>query len=217
MVRCRSVFNVTLIVGLVLFLPLRAAAQVPAPEAFFGFKMGADGKLADWPAITKYFETVAAASPRVELVDVGPTTEGRRIIGAIISSAENIKNLSALQAANRLLADPRRLADEGERQTVLSGAKAVIAIGCSIHASEIGATQSANDLLYELATAGDARTVEILDRIVVILMPSLNPDGHQSGDRLAHEDARHAVRRRPDAVVVPASTWATTSTATPSC
>ena len=59
----RIVFNVTLIVGLVLFLPLRAAAQVPAPEAFFGFKMGADGKLADWPAITKYFETVAAASP----------------------------------------------------------------------------------------------------------------------------------------------------------
>ena len=63
-----------------------AAAQVPAPEAFFGFKMGTDGRLADWASITKYFETVAAASPRVELVDVGPTTEGRRIIGAIISS-----------------------------------------------------------------------------------------------------------------------------------
>jgi hypothetical protein len=179
MSRCRSVFRVTLLLGLFLLLPLRAAAQVPAPEAFFGFKMGTDGRLADWASITKYFETVAAASPRVELVDVGPTTEGRRIIGAIISSAENIGNLSALQSSNRLLADPRKLGDESERQSVMSRAKAVVAIGCSIHASEIGATQSANDLLYELATADDARTVELLDRIVVILMPSLNPDGHQ--------------------------------------
>ena len=169
----------TLLLYFLLVLAGTSAAQVPAPEAFFGFKMGTDGRLADWASITKYFETVAAASPRVELVDVGPTTEGRRIIGAIISSPENIKNLSALQSNNRLLADPRRLGDEGERQTVVTGAKAVVAIGCSIHASEIGATQSANDLLYELATAGDARTAELLDRIVVILMPSLNPDGHQ--------------------------------------
>jgi hypothetical protein len=173
------VLTVTLVVGFLFVLPIPAAAQVPAPEVFFGFKMGTDGRLADWASITKYFEAVAAASPRVELVDVGPTTEGRRIIGAVISSAENIKNLAALQAGNRLLADPRRLADEGERQAALSSAKAVVAIGCSIHASEIGATQSANDLLYELATAGDARTVDMLDRLIIILMPSLNPDGHQ--------------------------------------
>ncbi|MFO7692667.1 MAG: M14 family metallopeptidase [Vicinamibacterales bacterium] len=178
MSRCRSVINVTLILGLLVLLPLGAAAQVPTPEAFFGFKMGADGKLADWPSISRYFETVAAASPRVELVDVGPTTEGRRIIGAIISSIDNIRNLPTLQIDNRLLADPRKLANEREVQAIMTGAKAVVAIGCSIHASEIGATQSANDLLYELATADDERTVGMLDRVVVILIPSLNPDGH---------------------------------------
>jgi hypothetical protein len=171
-------FNVVLVLCLVLAAPLPAAAQVPTPEAFFGFKMGADGKLADWPSITKYFETVAAASPRVELVDIGPTTEGRRMIGAIISSVDNIRNLSTLQIDNRLLADPRKLANDREVQAIMTGARAVIAIGCSIHASEIGATQSANDLLYELATANDEQTVQTLDRIVVILIPSLNPDGH---------------------------------------
>ena len=81
------------------------------------------------------------------------------MIGAIISSPENIRNLSTLQIDNRLLADPRRLANDREVQAIMTGAKAVVAIGCSIHASEIGATQSANDLLYELATADDARTV----------------------------------------------------------
>jgi hypothetical protein len=178
MSRSKRVFYGTLVLGLFLFLPVLAAAQVPTPEAFFGFKMGTDGKLADWPSIQKYFETVAAASPRVELVDVGPTTEGRRIIAAIISSPDNIKDLSNLQIDNRLLADPRRLANDREVQAIMSGARAVVAIGCSIHASEIGATQSANDLLYELATATDERTEAVLRNLIVILMPSLNPDGH---------------------------------------
>jgi len=178
MSRCGSVLKITLVLVLLLLAPLGAAAQLPSPEAFFGFKMGTDGRLADWPSITKYFETVAAASPRVELVDIGPTTEGRRIIGAIISSIENINNLPALQIDNRLLADPRKLANDREVQAILTGAKAIVAIGCSIHASEIGATQSANDLLYELASANDERTVQLLDRVVVILIPSLNPDGH---------------------------------------
>jgi len=178
MSRSKRVFYGTLVLGLFLFLPVLAAAQVPTPEAFFGFKMGTDGKLADWPSIQKYFEIVAAASPRVELVDVGPTTEGRRIIAAIISSPDNIKDLSNLQIDNRLLADPRRLANDREVQAIMSGARAVVAIGCSIHASEIGATQSANDLLYELATATDERTEAVLRDLIVILMPSLNPDGH---------------------------------------
>jgi hypothetical protein len=162
----------------VLCAPVAALAQVPTPESFFGFRMGADGRLAEWPAIQQYFETVATASPRVEMVDVGPTTEGRRMIAAIISSAENIRNLANLQIDNRLLADPRRLANDREVQAILTGARAVVAIGCSIHASEIGATQSASDLLYELATATDARTAAMLDQVIVILIPSLNPDGH---------------------------------------
>jgi hypothetical protein len=178
MSRSKAVFYVTLVLAFPLLAAAPAFAQVPTPEAFFGFKMGTDGKLADWPSIQKYFETVAAASPRVELVDVGPTTEGRRIIAAIISSPENIKDLSNLQIDNRLLADPRRLANDREVQAIMTGARAVVAIGCSIHASEIGATQSANDLLYELATATDERTEAVLRNLIVILMPSLNPDGH---------------------------------------
>ncbi len=178
MSRRNTAFRITLLLAL-LILPGRSSAQeIPTPETFFGFRMGADGRLADWPSIQKYFETVAAASPRVELVDVGPTTEGRRIIAAIISSVENIKNLSNLQIDNRLLADPRRLANDREVQAITSGARAVVAIGCSIHASEIGATQSANELLFDLATANDERTVAMLDDLIVVLLPSLNPDGH---------------------------------------
>ena len=65
-----------------LAVSVSAGAQAPAgiqtPEAAFGFRMGADRELADWPALQRYFETIAAASDRVELVDAGPTTEGRQ-------------------------------------------------------------------------------------------------------------------------------------------
>jgi hypothetical protein len=153
-------------------------AGVPTPEAHFGFRMGADGRLAGADAIEKYFEAVASASNRVKIVDVGPTTEGHRTVAAIISAPENITNLERIRVANQRLADPRTLPADEARQ--LAGTqKAVLAIGGSIHASEVGATQAANELLYSLATAVDPATLDILRNVVVILIPSLNPDGHR--------------------------------------
>ena len=92
---------------LLLLLSAPAAAQVPAPEAFFGFRMGADTQLASWPRIVEYFEAVARASDRVELVDAGPTTDGNRLVGAIVSSPANVARLESIKAANRRLADPK--------------------------------------------------------------------------------------------------------------
>ena len=164
---------------LVLLYVLAAAPAYaqPAPEAFFGFQMGADTQLATWRQIGEYFEQVARASDRVELVDAGPTTDGNRLIAAVISAPENIARLDAIRAANRQLADPRGLTPEQARQLAASH-KVVLAIGASIHATEIGATQAANDLLFTLATTNDPVLVQALRDVVLILFPSLNPDGH---------------------------------------
>lgn len=163
---------------LVLFAAAPLAAQVPSPETHFGFRMGADRQLADAEAIERYFERVAGATDRVRIVDIGATTGGRRTIAAIVSSAENLRNLDRIRDANRRLADPRTLGpDEAAR---LAGShKAVVAIGASIHAAEIGATQAANELLHRLASQDDPETLATLDQIVLILIPMLNPDGHR--------------------------------------
>jgi hypothetical protein len=164
-----------------LAFPLTAhqvAAEVPTPEAHFGFRMGADGRLATAENIEKYFEEVASQSDRVKIVDLGATTEGHRTIAALISAPDNIRNLDRIRAANQRLADPRTLPPDEARQIVATH-KTVLAIGGSIHASEVGATQAANELLYQLATAGDPDTQNILDNVVIVLIPSLNPDGHR--------------------------------------
>lgn len=154
-----------------------APAAVQDPEAFFGFRMGADRQLADWPSLQRYLESIAAASDRVDLVDAGPTTEGRRLIGAIVSAPENLARLEEIRASNLRLADPRTL-DEAGAMTIAARQPVVVAIGMSIHASEIGATQTAPELLHMLATSDDPEVLRTLRDVVLILFPSLNPDGH---------------------------------------
>jgi hypothetical protein len=155
-----------------------STAQAPAPEAFFGFRMGADGRLATAESIERYFELVAGQSDRVKIVDIGATTEQHRTIAAIVSAPANIRNLDRIRTVNQRLADPRTLSRE-EAVELIPSHKVVLAIGASIHASEIGATQAANELLYTLATSTDASVTSVLDNVVVILIPSLNPDGHR--------------------------------------
>ncbi len=175
----RARTSLSAIVAITALLSLaRLAAQAPAPEAHFGFRMGSDGRLASAESIERYFEVVAAQTDRVKIVDIGPTTEGRRTMAAIISAPENIKNLEQIRATNQRLADPRTLpADEARRLAATQ--KVVLAIGCSIHASEIGATQAANELLYSLATSSEPSTLNVLQNVVIVLVPMLNPDGHR--------------------------------------
>ena len=139
--------------------------------------MGADRELADWPSLQRYFENVAAASDRVELVDAGPTTEGRRLIAAIVSSPENINRLEEIRANGLRLADPRRT-EEPAALAIAEKQPVIVAIGMSIHATEIAATQTAPELLHTLATSQDPEIAKSLNDVVLILFPSLNPDGH---------------------------------------
>ena len=140
--------------------------------------MGADRQLAAAADIEAYFELVAARSNRVAVVDIGRDHQGHRTIAAIISAPENIRNLAQIRAANQRLADPRTLPPDEARRLAATH-KVVLAIGSSIHASEIGGSQAASELLYSLATATDAETLAVLENVVVILIPSLNPDGHR--------------------------------------
>lgn len=157
--------------------PRAQAPAIPSPEAAFGHRMGADRELADWPSLQRYFESVAAASDRVELVDAGPTTEGRRLIAAIVSSPANIARLEEIRATALRLADPRTL-DEPAARALAERQPAIVALGMSIHATEIAATQTAPELLHLLATSADHEITRSLDEVVLILFPSLNPDGH---------------------------------------
>jgi len=182
-VRSRGIVLSSVLLSLILLFSgvpraQQQAAGVPTPEAHFGFRMGADGYLAAADAIEKYVELVAAGSDRVKVVDLGPTTENHRTIAAIVSAAENIRNLDQIKRDNQRLADPRTLPPD-EASRIAAAHKVVVAIGGSIHATEVGGTQAANQLLYELATSNDPEVLDQLRNVVLIVIPMLNPDGNR--------------------------------------
>ncbi|MFL6214046.1 MAG: M14 metallopeptidase family protein [Blastocatellia bacterium] len=153
------------------------AASVPAPRDALGFAPGDDRKLADWSQIVDYFKRLDAASGRVSVHQPGLTTERRPFIVALISSEENIENLPRIREAQRKLADPRLIASSEERERLIRTTPAVVAITCSIHSTEIVASQMAMELAYRLASDDSAATREILRNTVLVLVPSVNPDG----------------------------------------
>ncbi|HEX8354630.1 MAG TPA: M14 metallopeptidase family protein, partial [Pyrinomonadaceae bacterium] len=157
--------------------PAAATGRVPAPRDVLGFTPGDDRKVADWKQITDYFGRLNARGGRVRVQTVGTSTLGRPVIAAFISSPENIRELDRYREIQRRLADPRLVRDEAERDRLVREGRAVVVISCSIHSTEIVASQMSMQLAYELASARDAETAEILDNTILILIPSPNPDG----------------------------------------
>jgi len=141
-----------------------------------GYRVGADRKLADWSQIVGYFEKLAAATPAVSIQTLGKTTMGKPLIAAIISTPDNVRRREEIFAAQRELADPRIL-NAADEATLYAHQPAVLVIQCNIHSDEIASSQMAMELAYRLAT-NDTLQAE-LKNAVVILIPSVNPDGEE--------------------------------------
>ena len=154
----------------------KANAPIPTPAQYLGFEPGEDRKLADWPQLVAYFTLLAQKSDRVKTIELGRTTEDNPLLIAIISSPENIANLDKYQRIQQRLADPRSLTD-ADANRLISRGKAIVAITCSIHATEVGATQMSPLLAHRLAASDDPDVRRVLDNAILLLIPSLNPDG----------------------------------------
>jgi hypothetical protein len=139
-----------------------------------GFRVGADSQLADWGQISGYFARLAAASPRVRVDTLGATTQGRPYLLVTITDSANLARRAELMAGQRRLADPRTLEPEAEAALVRSQ-PVVILVSCSIHSTEIAASQMSMELAWRLVT--DSAEAALLRDVVVLLVPSANPDG----------------------------------------
>ncbi len=166
--------------GFVLLFALSAFAQnAPSPQSVLGFQPTDDKTIADWTQINDYFRKLDAASDKIAVREIGKTTLGRPMIAAFISSAENIKNLEKHRQINQKLANPQTIKDAAELENLIKNGKTIISISCSIHSTEIVASQMSMNLAHELATATDENTREILNNTILLLIPSSNPDGIQ--------------------------------------
>lgn len=154
-----------------------AQAQVTAPEKFFGFQLGSDRQIARWDKIVDYFQLLEKqGGGKLQVVNMGKSTMGNPFLLVVISSSQNLANLEKLRQVNAKISDPRGLAEQEVKRLVAEG-RAVVCQSMSLHATEIGGTQMAPELAYDLLSRTDEDTRRILDNVVFLLVPSFNPDG----------------------------------------
>jgi len=161
--------------GLLAPAKTKPAPPVPAPESVFGFAPGADYHLADYELITRYFEQLAAASPRVRLEKIGKSGYGREMFVAIISSEENLKSLDRYRNVVKQLAGGA--IDEATARSLSQQGKAIVWIDGGLHATEVAGAQQSPLLAYRVASEESAEMQRVRNDVILVLCPVINPDG----------------------------------------
>mgnify|MGYP006271388255 CR=1 FL=1 len=168
---------------------------VPTPESVLGYEIGVRFTL--YADVVRYMQAVADASDRVTMQPYGTTYEGRTLYYLVFTSPDNHANLDAIKEGNRRLARPEALSD-AERQDLMQNQPLTVSYSYTIHGNEGSSTEAAMQVAYRLAAATDAETQSLLDDIVFVMYPTVNPDGR---DRYAYWQRsmnRNLVATNPD-------------------
>ncbi len=166
--------------GIIFLLAFSIFAQtkIPAPNEILGFTPGDDRKLASWSQTVEYFQKLDAASDRVKFETIGKTTLNRPFAYATISTPENLRNLEKYKQINAKLADPRLIKSNDKlAQDLIKQGKTIVLITCGIHSTEVGSSLSSILIAHKLATSNEPEIQKILQNTIILLVPSLNPDG----------------------------------------
>ncbi|MBS1859387.1 MAG: peptidase [Acidobacteria bacterium] len=161
----------------VCLLHAQPANRITTPKEALGFNLGDDYMVANYTQLEAYWKKLAAESPRMKLVSIGKTEEGRDQWMAIISSPENIRNLAKYQEIARKLALAEGVGEE-EAHALAREGKAVVWIDGGLHASETVGSQQLMEWVYQMVSRNDPETLRFLND-VILLDVQANPDGQE--------------------------------------
>ncbi len=158
-------------------LPLlnSCGGEVTTPEEHFGHAIGADYILLSYTQLVDYWQTLAAESDRMTLVDIGQTAEGQTMWMAIITSPQNHRNLERYRDISRRLALAEELTEDEARALAQEG-KTVVWIDGGTHSSEIVNHQTEFELVYQMVSRNDREVLRYLDDVILLTLVT-NPDG----------------------------------------
>jgi hypothetical protein len=153
------------------------AQTITSPEKFFGYQLGADRHMARWDKIVEYYGILEKESGgRMKVINMGPTENGVPFLEVIITSAKNMADLENLKKKNLTLVHPGNT-PESEIKSIIASGKVFVVQSMSMHATEIGGTQMAPELAYDMLNRTDEDAKRIMDNVVLIEVPCFNPDG----------------------------------------
>jgi hypothetical protein len=148
---------------------------VSSPKDAWGHDVGDDYFLADYQQLIGYWHTLAQESPRVHVVDIGKSSEGRPMLMAILTSPANYAKIDHYRDIARRLALAEGLSDDQARGLAKEG-KAVVWIDGGLHATETLGAQQLLEMVWQMASRNDDETKRFLDDVITLCV-LVNPDG----------------------------------------
>jgi hypothetical protein len=149
---------------------------VPSPKDVLGHHIGEPKKLTYYADILKYYRALAAATPRVRIVPIGRSHEGRELIVVFVGADDTIRNLDQYRTYLGQLADPRTIS-AGEAAQIVEKAKPIYHLIGGLHSGEVGPSEMLMELVYRLATEESPVIRQIRERVIVSITPVADPDG----------------------------------------
>ena len=143
-------------------------ANIPVPSATLGFEVGQRHIRHD--QLNQYFKNLAERANRVKITNMGFTAQHRTQLLVTISSPENLSNIDQLLAQRHLPAVDKNSSNNDDQPLV-------IWLGYSVHGDEISGANAAMIVAYYLAASEDDKIKTMLANTIIVLEPSINPDG----------------------------------------
>jgi hypothetical protein len=182
---------------LVDFLPLKKG--IPTPKDVLGRYVGTPNRLTTTTEAYAYYRALEKASPRVKILVIGKTDEGREQLIVNIASEQTIKDLEIYRGYLSQIADPRKTTPEAVKD-VIAKAKPIYYLSGGQHSPETGPPEMLMELAYRLVADDSPMYQGIRDNVIVAINPVVEPDGR---DRIVDWYHRHKIEETDERVTSP--------------
>jgi hypothetical protein len=172
--------------------------SIPTPQSVLRYEIG--DRYTDYRNLEKFYDKLVASSNRIRRIVYGETYEMRPLQLLVISSPKNLARLEEIKANNRKLTDPRNFRSRAEAEQIMSSLPAIVWFSYGVHGNEACSPEAAMLTAYQLCAGTDARTLNILENVVVLIDPAVNPDGRERYVQWVNSTLGSKPNVNPDAI-----------------
>ncbi|NOU52772.1 peptidase M14 [Pseudoalteromonas sp. JBTF-M23] len=145
---------------------LKFDPNITKPSEVLGYEVG------EWHVrhdqLVQYLHVLAKQSDRIQIETIGYSHEKRPLLLLTISNKKQLENINAIRNEHIDRLDSKEQRKSGP---------AIVWMGYSVHGNESSGSNAAMLVAYYLAAAQGEKIDNLLANTVILLDPSLNPDG----------------------------------------
>ena len=148
--------------------------KIDRPSVYLGFEVGE--RVATPYQISNAVLAWSKQSDRMIVKEYAKSHEGRPLFAIFISSPENLSKLGEIKENINLLSDGENT-NANEARDLIDKLPAIAWMAYSIHGNETSGADAALAAIYHFIASEDPEIIDMLNKMLIIIDPMMNPDG----------------------------------------